>query len=166
MLSTSVTVLDAPGCTVAALLIAALCRKAYGDGPGTPTCRGKLLALIVAGFIVAVIWRTAAWSNGAPFSAIDLTGAILCGMLLFNAAKAAIADGPLEARPKGRENTPLIVMLFTVPLILAMLAFSFGCVGDVLMVCKPNGDRFFSWSYVEPLPQQGAHVDELPSSFQ
>ena len=165
MVAMPATLFDIPGATLAALLIAAAVRWAYGSGPGSGNCRAWPLTFLVAALAAFVVWRILQWQSGV-LTVLDATAGILCGILLMQAIKAAWADGPFDRMPMGlygrHENTPMGVLIIAGVFALGILAFSFGCVGSVLFVCEPDGDRFLVWGYVPALPPGGLRVDMLP----
>lgn len=134
------SMLEIPGATIAALLIAAALRWAYRGG----NIRAWPMAGLVVALAALAVWRIIQMQD-APLSVLDVVAGVLCGLFLWSALKAAWADGPFERMPKGRENTPMFVLIVAGAIALGAVAFS-----------------AHSLTMETRLPEGGLHVDALP----
>jgi hypothetical protein len=141
---TTIGLLQIPAATIAALVIVAALRWAYGDGPGSGRCRPWPLTGLVVAIGAFIMWRILHLQDGV-LTIFDATAGILGGILIASVLKAAWADGPFERTPKGQENTPLLVMLFAS--VLAVTALWLGAASIWNEPQMPNGGV-----YVETLP--------------
>ena len=141
---TTIGLLEIPAATLAALAIVAALRWAYGDGPGSGNVRAWPLAALVVAIGAFAIWRILRLPDGV-LTVFDATLGILAGLLIVAALKAAWRDGPFERMPKGRENTPFLVMI----LVGAFAAFALWT-GAASLWNEPR------------IPPGGLRVDALP----
>lgn len=132
--------LEMPGATIAALLIAAALRWAYRGGD----IRAWPMTGLVVALAAFVVWRILRLQDGV-LTVLDAVAGILCGLLLWSALKAAWADGPFERMPKGRENTPMFVLIVAGAIAFGAVAFS-----------------AYSLTMGPRLPEVGLRVETLP----
>ena len=140
------SLISIPGAAIAALAIAGVMRRAYGDGPGSDSCKPLALTALVVSLTALALWRILELQSGA-LNAIDVTLGVLCALLLVRGLKLAWADGPFERTPRNRENTPFMVAVALCFLIGLSLLASFA------PVFHPGPTMAL---------QGGTHVDVLP----